>query len=411
MYRIDPSQVRDAASGDLLTGLVGQTVQVVARDTTTSYPIYTSVGDPILGSQVTVTRAIETPTVWIDADDPAGVFIDWYDPSTGVRGAIPFEAVSRAAATAARQAAEAAATAATTAAAAAASLAAGAVRVINGVVPDSDGKLVLDIGGGGAGGLVLDVDADLPLGLPAWTVVHRVDGGPGAPPDEGIELVMASLSETRGTGTSVTLTTPSGVADGDLLVAVLTHQNGYGPGWMLPAGWQVLHRVTDAQEPDARLTAIVALPLVSAANVLPSYTFTTGGGAGRFVATIFRVTGANLGAPIIGVSAVGAKIGAAQYATPSVTAAAGTLGILVYTAQILTPTEGVPTAVDVAGWDRVLDRGSVDGTTVTRTTLSVYARVLTTAGIPAVTATWDTTSGASGVGARSGIAVAIAPVP
>jgi hypothetical protein len=108
MYAIYPEQVLDATTYEPNKALVGQQVQVVARNTTTPYPIYDGAGDPIAGSLVTVTAAVSTPTFYIDTDTPETVYLDWYDAGSGQRGPIDFEEVLRQTVMDARDAAEAA---------------------------------------------------------------------------------------------------------------------------------------------------------------------------------------------------------------------------------------------------------------------------------------------------------------
>jgi len=107
LYRIDDAQVRDRDTGDLLTGLVGQEVQIVARDTTTPVEILDETMSPIPGSLVTVTGVFTVPTIWIEVTDPAGLYLDWLDPVSGARGPVQFDAVLRDAAVNAAAAADA----------------------------------------------------------------------------------------------------------------------------------------------------------------------------------------------------------------------------------------------------------------------------------------------------------------
>lgn len=111
LFRIDDVQVRDAATGELIQALVGQVVKIVERDTTTEFPIYDSVGDPISGSNVTVTQTFTVPRIWIsDEDAPGGdlsqVYLDWYNAGSGVRGSVDFDRPLRDAAQAAAAAAD-----------------------------------------------------------------------------------------------------------------------------------------------------------------------------------------------------------------------------------------------------------------------------------------------------------------
>lgn len=124
LYRIDDVQVRDAATGELIQALVGQQVKIVTRDTTTAFPIYNSIGDPISGSNLTVTSTFTVPRFWIkDTDAPGGdisqVYLDWYNAGSGVRGSVDYDRSLRDAAAASATSAETSATSSASSAAAA----------------------------------------------------------------------------------------------------------------------------------------------------------------------------------------------------------------------------------------------------------------------------------------------------
>lgn len=95
MYPIFPAWVLDAETLEPNEALKGQQIQVVARGTTTPYPIFDAASDPISSSLVTVTQAASTPTVYIDTVTPETVYLDWYDAGSGNRGPINFEEVLR----------------------------------------------------------------------------------------------------------------------------------------------------------------------------------------------------------------------------------------------------------------------------------------------------------------------------
>lgn len=109
LWRVDDAQVRAVGTGELLTSLVGQPVQIVTRDTTSPVVILDDTSSPIPDSLLTVTGVFTVPRFWIDAADPSELYLDWYDPASGVQGPVEFEAVLRDAAMAARDAAQAAA--------------------------------------------------------------------------------------------------------------------------------------------------------------------------------------------------------------------------------------------------------------------------------------------------------------
>lgn len=91
MYPIYSAAVRNAITLEKDPALVGQQIQVVSRGTTTPYPIYDAASDPIPSSLVTVTSTGDTPTVYIETETPASVYLDWYHAGSGERGPIVFE--------------------------------------------------------------------------------------------------------------------------------------------------------------------------------------------------------------------------------------------------------------------------------------------------------------------------------
>lgn len=123
LYRVEDAQVRDVASGRLLTELVGQQVQIVTRDTTSPVVILDETESPITDSMLTVSPVYTVPRFWIDIEDPSDLYLDWLDLVTGTHGYVEFEAVLRDAALAARDAATASAAAASASAVSAAAAA------------------------------------------------------------------------------------------------------------------------------------------------------------------------------------------------------------------------------------------------------------------------------------------------
>jgi hypothetical protein len=111
-FRIDGAQVRDAVTGEFRRDLAGQPITIVARDTTSPFPLQTEVGDPIAGSVVAVMPTSEVPRVWIDVDDASDLYLDWLHVPSGARGPVNFDVVLRDAARASASAAQTAATAA-----------------------------------------------------------------------------------------------------------------------------------------------------------------------------------------------------------------------------------------------------------------------------------------------------------
>lgn len=95
LYRVDGAQVLDAVTYAPLTGLIGQQVQIVFRDTTSPAPILDETSSPISGSMMTVNSFIAIPRFWIDTTTPADLYLDWLDLVSGARGTVNFEAVLR----------------------------------------------------------------------------------------------------------------------------------------------------------------------------------------------------------------------------------------------------------------------------------------------------------------------------
>lgn len=128
LYRVDDAQVRDVETGGLLAALVGRPVQIVLRDTTTPATILDETGGQIPGSTLTVTPVYTVPRFWIETEDAAGLYLDWLDPASGVRGGVQFEAVLRDATLIAQDAASEAAVSAAISAEAAEASATGPTR-------------------------------------------------------------------------------------------------------------------------------------------------------------------------------------------------------------------------------------------------------------------------------------------
>lgn len=114
-------------------------------------------------------------------------------------------------------------------------------------------------------------------------------------------------------GTSITVTKPSSIADGDLFVGVIYSSNTtvtFTP----PSGW-----TNQGGQNTNRTVAVFTKPIPSAAaESAPDYAWTWSGSS-RALGIIFRVTGANLAAPV-DVFGTAVAIGAvATMAAPSVT--------------------------------------------------------------------------------------------
>lgn len=152
LWRVDDAQVRDVNSGRLLSELIGQSVQIVHRGTTSPADILDETQSPVPGAMLTVGPVYNIPRFWVDIEDPSGLYLDWLDPVSGARGGVEFEAVLRDAAIKAgagvndaRVAAEAAAVSAAAAAAAAEAAATGPTQeMVNDAVAEVAVQLNVD---------------------------------------------------------------------------------------------------------------------------------------------------------------------------------------------------------------------------------------------------------------------------
>lgn len=97
-------------------------------------------------------------------------------------------------------------------------------------------------------------------------------------------------------GTTLTINKPANTAEGDLLVALIGHQNGTDATrtWVTPTGWS--KRLGDGQ---AFRTMMVATKVATAAEPATYEFGMTSHGSGRLGAVMVRVTGVDHAAPIV----------------------------------------------------------------------------------------------------------------
>jgi hypothetical protein len=145
-----------------------------------------------------------------------------------------------------------------------------------------------------------------------------------------------TTSTAASTATNTT-SKPSSVADGDTLWAVLDHRASSASWSTVPTGWT--QRFSDNSN---SLLSVFSKPIPSAAaETATSYSWVASVSAVRTVGTIFRVTGANLSAPL---DAVGAFVGTGTTSIidPAVTAGLpGTLLLAIFVAFSTTTTPAV----------------------------------------------------------------------
>lgn len=89
--------VRDAVTGQFHTALVGEEIQIIDGliSTPTAAPIQDGASDPIPDSTLTVQEPGVLPTYWIDTENPADLYMDWYHAGSGARGRVDFDKALR----------------------------------------------------------------------------------------------------------------------------------------------------------------------------------------------------------------------------------------------------------------------------------------------------------------------------
>ena len=210
-------------------------------------------------------------------------------------------------------------------------------------------------GGSGSGTVVIGADDPIPPGTPAMTPVFRLEGTIPTPEEVSMLTGPGDLTSAYGSlATSVTLAAPSATAVGDLLVAVGWAQAAVAPfDWTVPAGW------TSAFEATAGRRLLVAwFPVPDAAAVTAvtagSHNFQIAGDgqSSRNGVMIFRVTGANLTAPFVGMSAYAEGTGTQKTFPEFAATAPAAAQLLVSTAQ-LSSGAAEPVITHAAGYQAV----------------------------------------------------------
>lgn len=113
----------------------------------------------------------------------------------------------------------------------------------------------------------------------------------------------------------LTVSKPANLADGDLLIAAVYHRTS-AETLSAPAGWSWAK-----QESGNGTFGIAYKAITDAAGEASSYDFSTSDGAGRMVAGVIRVTGADLADPIDATGSSAAITGTSSITLPAVTAA------------------------------------------------------------------------------------------
>lgn len=120
-------------------------------------------------------------------------------------------------------------------------------------------------------------------------------------------------------GQIVLLDKPANIADGDLLVAIVTFQNAdVAPVITVPSGWTKIGPALAGNPLRATAVYVMAVPAASSVSAT-SWTWTTNTASGRRRGMLFRVTGANLSNPEDAFGAWSGATGTTSAILPSVT--------------------------------------------------------------------------------------------
>lgn len=199
--------------------------------------------------------------------------------------------------------------------------------------------------------------------------------------------------------TSFTLTTPSGIEDGDALIVALSAQTPTATSDFACAGWSRISAPFVASSPGYRVVAFYALPVPTASDITEaSFTFTSTDSnvGGRIAAEMFIVRGAELSSLT---TAITGYAGPGQQVTlPSMTPTVG--GGLMLAAFNTSVTGSIDYTVSNGPSGMAEQNFIVTSTdTLSKTTLAVYQMTAGTTMISGETLTWaQTPPQASGVG-------------
>jgi hypothetical protein len=206
---------------------------------------------------------------------------------------------------------------------------------------------------------------------------------------------------TNAFGSSITLTKPSSIADGDLLVAALYWRNANGTP-TVPTSWVLLGTLNTTYE----TFGLYAKPIPTASGEPADYTWTINTGTQRTLGIIFRVLGANLSAIQDSAGSLAAYTGTASVVLPQVTTVAADT-LLVGYGIANGVTTGAPPVFTGPGSMTTMESRSADNGTSATSAIWVGTQVLSAAGATGTrTATMSPAASNSG-----GIMVALTGIP
>jgi PKD repeat protein len=192
---------------------------------------------------------------------------------------------------------------------------------------------------------------------------------------------------------------PSGVQDGDYLVAFLRSQSAGATADWTSSGWTRISTTFSASQAGPRLIGMYALPVPSAsALTATSFTFTFTGTAGRVIGAIALIRGVDTSAPVSAVSTAygGTNItNGTRQATYTNTAGANGLGLALYGGELVAGNTNAvtistsPSTTMTPIFQNDTANDGTAGTTGSRTSLGVltYAGITTS---PQIDVVWGT---------------------
>lgn len=198
-------------------------------------------------------------------------------------------------------------------------------------------------------------------------------------------------------GATITLTKPTGVQDGDMLVAVLRTSGSSSPTDFVLAGWSREGLPFVPNDAAGRVTGIYLHAVTNAASEPASYAFVKSVADPRLAGAMFIVRGVDLASPIAGES-VGYDASPAprvQLNSFSVDTTDAALLVYAWGTEVIVPNASAPTIVP--GTQIALVPSS-DGTGATRTVLWAGSEVSSTAPTGHRSLTWVSAAGASATG-------------
>lgn len=174
----------------------------------------------------------------------------------------------------------------------------------------------------------------------------------------------------NGAANTVSISKPSNVADGDLLVAFVSFRNSGGT-ITTPAGWTALNPVNTTNE---TFSAYYKTVPTASAETAVTYAFSSSAGSSRAAGTIFRLTGADLTSVQQVAGALAPYTGTTSVVLPSVTATkAG--GLLAFAMDNVSTT-GAPAVISAPSGMTLITQASADnGSSSTMSIMAAFQLV------------------------------------